>query len=94
VLLKADSETNPIKNAVNPSALGKNKSLFSTLSGYPSVVIINILVDAKTAIKKLEADIVVTFRMILIIFSSDFVTSRLAKTAIENPQSKELVNMS
>jgi hypothetical protein len=92
--IKIDKAIIPSTKAANPPIFGKLKSLFSNFRGYPSVVIITILVIAKTVIKKQAAATVVTFRMLFEIFFSDLVTNRLAITAIENPLNSELITIS
>ncbi len=91
--IKTDNVIIPTMKAANPTILGKFRSLFSNLRGYPSVVIITILVIEKTVIKKQAAATVVTFNKLFEIFFSDFATNKLAMTAMENPLKSELITI-
>ena len=87
----AIKEAIPKKNEMEPKTRGRNKSLSTTLNGYPTVVFINTLVIAKTVIKKKLAAKVETTIIVFdnLVFTSE--TNKFAITAIENPPSKELI---
>ena len=87
------NEMIPKRKKIAPVVRGNNKSSLITLKGYPSVVIRSNLVIAKTVMrKKLAAKVDATIMLLdNLVFISD--TKRLAITAIENPPSKELINI-
>ncbi|MDB9954244.1 hypothetical protein OAD49_01645 [Flavobacteriaceae bacterium] len=87
------NERIPKRKKNPPVVRGNNKSSLTTLKGNPSVVIRSSLVIAKTVIKKKLAAKVDAIIILLDnrVFISD--TKRLAIIAIENPPSKELINI-
>ena len=81
----------PNKNEITPIDLKGVKSPISTFMGYPSVVIIIILVIANRLIRKKQA---AKIEVPIIMFVNRFFvsdTKKFAMIAIENPPSNELI---
>lgn len=92
--INTDSPVSPIKKVTIPIILGNIKSPSDTADTKPpGVVSINILVIAKSVIKKQHADTVAVFNMRLVGLSSLLDTIILATMAMENPPNSELIKI-
>ena len=80
----------PIKKVIRPIILGTAKSEFATAIGYPSVVIIKILVIQKMQTKKLVAAIVANLNMLMINLSVALFSINIIIADNENPPNKAL----
>ena len=93
--IKVVKANKPSIKHIIPIILGNKKSLEVTFFRYPpGVVIIEILVIAKTLTRKQAADTVAVLNSLLLILSDLSETIRLATIAMENPLSKALIKMS